>query len=69
MVCLVFMWVSVWSLNWTKTILEPTQTPVFLFDSNKTIAIPGFRGNSVPGLLPSWMFTSGLMPPLGAGVL
>ena len=42
-VCLVFMCCG-WSLNWTKTILEPTQTPVhlgFLFDSsNKTIAIP-----------------------------
>ena len=42
-VCLVFMCCG-WTLNWTKTILEPTQTPVhlgFLFDStNKTIAIP-----------------------------
>ena len=42
-VCLVFMCCG-WSLNWTKTILEPTQTPVhlgFLFDStNKTIAVP-----------------------------
>ena len=42
-VCLVFMCCG-WSLNWTKTILEATQTPVnlgFLFDSsNKTIAIP-----------------------------
>ena len=42
-VCLVFMCCG-WSLNWNKTILEPTQTPVhlgFLFDSsNKTIAIP-----------------------------
>ena len=42
-VCLVFMCCG-WSLNWSKTILEPTQTPVhlgFLFDStNKTIAIP-----------------------------
>ena len=41
--CLVFMCCG-WTLNWTKTILEPTQTPVhlgFLFDStNKTIAIP-----------------------------
>ena len=42
-VCLVFLCCS-WSLNWSKTILEPTQTPVhlgFLFNSlNKTIAIP-----------------------------
>ena len=42
-VCLVFMCCG-WSLNWSKTILEPTQTPVhlgFLFDyTNKTIAIP-----------------------------
>ena len=42
-VCLVFMCCG-WSLNWYKTILEPTHTPVhlgFLFDSsNKTIAIP-----------------------------
>ena len=42
-VCLVFMCCG-WSLNWSKTVLEPTQTPVhlgFLFDStNKTIAIP-----------------------------
>ena len=42
-VCLVFMCCG-WSLNWSKTILEPTQTHVhlgFLFNSlNKTIAIP-----------------------------
>ena len=42
-VCLVFMCYG-WSLNWFKTVLEHTQTPVhlgFLFDStNKTIAIP-----------------------------
>ena len=42
-VCLVFMCCG-WSLNLSKTFLEPTQTHVhlgFLFDSiNKTIAIP-----------------------------
>ena len=42
-VCLVFL-CSGWSLNWSKTILEPTQTPIhlgFLFNSlNKIIAIP-----------------------------
>ena len=45
-VCMVFMCCG-WSLNWSKTILEPTQTPVhlgFLFNSlNKTIAIPEDR--------------------------
>ena len=42
-VCLVFMCCG-WSLNWSKTLLESTQTPVhldFLFDyTNRTIAIP-----------------------------
>ena len=42
-VCLLFMCCG-WSLNWSKTVLVPTQTPLhlgFLFNSvDKTIAIP-----------------------------